>query len=404
MKKISIITYILLLTGILYSQSSIEFVESIPLETNLDNPDIRNTQEVWLEMINNAKSSIDIEQFYVSNEKGEPLDTIIYSIISSANRGIKIRIISDANMYKTYPETLDSLSKVTNIEVRIIDFGKIAGGIQHSKFFIIDGEQMFLGSQNFDWRALKHIHELGVKIIDVDITQTFQGVFNLDWDLSKSDDPKSVMAKYIKVRFKNPVKTFIDGNDTMIITPVYSPTGFIPQESFWDIPRIISMIDSAKSKVILQFLSYNPLSRDDTYFSGLDSALYRAGDRGVNVQMIISDWNLGKKSIGYLKDLSSHKNIQVKYSAIPEWSGGYISFARVEHCKYIVADENICWLGTSNAEKSYYYDSRNIGLIIKSNKFSKRLTDIFTKSWNGTYTTLIEKDKEYKVRFHFEEK
>ncbi|TLY29064.1 MAG: phospholipase, partial [Ignavibacteria bacterium] len=36
-----------------------EIVESIPIETVLDNPDVRNTQEVWLEMINGARSSLD---------------------------------------------------------------------------------------------------------------------------------------------------------------------------------------------------------------------------------------------------------------------------------------------------------------------------------------------------------
>jgi hypothetical protein len=34
----------------------IELVESIPVETTLDNPDIRNTQEVWLEMINQPEN------------------------------------------------------------------------------------------------------------------------------------------------------------------------------------------------------------------------------------------------------------------------------------------------------------------------------------------------------------
>ena len=45
----------------------------------------------------------------------------------------------------------------------MIDIGTVAGGVQHAKFFIVDGEEVFLGSQNFDWRALKHIHELGVR-------------------------------------------------------------------------------------------------------------------------------------------------------------------------------------------------------------------------------------------------
>jgi hypothetical protein len=42
-------------------------------------------------------------------------------------------------------------------------------------------------------------------------------------------------------------------------------------------------------------------------------------------------------------------------ASIPEWSGGYIPFARVEHCKYIVADNTKFWLGTSSCKKGYFH-------------------------------------------------
>ena len=39
-----------------------EFVESVPVETSLDSPSIRDTLPVWLEMFEKARKSIDIEQ------------------------------------------------------------------------------------------------------------------------------------------------------------------------------------------------------------------------------------------------------------------------------------------------------------------------------------------------------
>ena len=158
-----------------------EIVESIPVQTSLDNPEIRNTQQVWVEMIDASRTQIDFEEFYISNKAGESLESVLRAIIAAANRGVKIRFIVDAGMYKTYPETVDSLGKLGNVSVRIIDYRKLAGGIQHSKYFIVDGEEAFVGSQNFDWRALSQIHELGVRIRNKEAVGVFQDVYELDW-------------------------------------------------------------------------------------------------------------------------------------------------------------------------------------------------------------------------------
>ncbi|MCP4800582.1 MAG: hypothetical protein GY893_11600, partial [bacterium] len=42
---------------------TIELVESVPMETEY-NSHLRNTTEVWLEMLNSAEKSICIESFY----------------------------------------------------------------------------------------------------------------------------------------------------------------------------------------------------------------------------------------------------------------------------------------------------------------------------------------------------
>ncbi len=60
---LSIIASILLLAGSACTQSSlnVELVESTPVGTILDNADIRDAHEVWLEMIRGAQKSLDIE-------------------------------------------------------------------------------------------------------------------------------------------------------------------------------------------------------------------------------------------------------------------------------------------------------------------------------------------------------
>jgi len=137
---------------------AIELVESYPVETTLDMAEIRNTADVWKELIAGAQISIDIETFYLSDKAGEPLEEILKELVRAGERGVQVRIISEAAFFKTYPEPLNSLGQGENIRVKIIDFGKIAGSVMHAKYFIVDDRSVFLGSQNWDWRSLKHIH------------------------------------------------------------------------------------------------------------------------------------------------------------------------------------------------------------------------------------------------------
>ena len=263
----------------------LEIVESIPVETSLDNPDVRNTLEVWLEMIGNAKKTLDIEQFYLSNEPGEPLDKVVQAIQAAAERGVQVRFIADIKFYKTYPETLDLLNSKKNIEVRMIDFGKIQnGGIQHAKFFIVDGEQVFLGSQNFDWRALKHIHEIGVRIHHPQAASAYLDVFNLDWQLCQKNSPEEALKVVPSKEYRVPFILTPEGEEPVKFYPVWAPKELSPNPEFWSLGAILKLIEGAKQNISIELLTYSPISRDKSYWPELDVALRKAAARNVKVQ------------------------------------------------------------------------------------------------------------------------
>ncbi len=382
----------------LYAQNNgfanFEIVESIPIETDFDYPDILNTSEVWLEMINGAKRTLDIEQFYISTQSGEPLEEIIQAIIEAGKRGVNVRIIADGGMHKTYPETLDKLSKEKNIEVRLINYRQISGGVQHAKYFIVDGKAVFIGSQNFDWRALKHIFELGFRIVDENAAKIFTDVFEIDWKLSSNDT--TITKEQIVLRKKYNVPLIMtDNQDTIKYFPTFSSIGYIPDENLWDEKHITGLIDRAEKELFFHVLTYSPVSSRNSYYAEIDNALRRAAVRGVKVHVMTSDWSKRKPVIFYLKSLSLVPNITVKMSTIPEWSGGYIPFARVDHRKYLLIDDNFCWLGTSNWEKSYFHAGRNLGVVVESSKINKTLKDIYLKSWNGPYSYEIKPEIDY---------
>lgn len=392
------ILFILLLFSSVYAQNnSFELVESIPVETSLDNPDIRNTQEVWLEMINSAQKTLDIEQFYISNEKGEPLDTILKAIVAASKRGVIVRIIVDSKMYETYPYDVQWLEEQSpNITKHVIDFGKLAGGIQHAKFFIVDGEQVFLGSQNFDWRAFKHIHELGVRFKDRNAARTYSDIFQEDWEYCEKDGGKSWNLPIYTINKPRFYLSNLLYGDSIEVKTTISPMNFYHVNGDKDLEEILFMIKSASREINLQFLSYNPNTKEG-YWDEVDGALIEASNRGVKVKLIVSDWNLGKTAVEHFKMLISYPNFEVRYTSVPDYSEGFIPFARVEHCKYITAD-SVCWIGTSNMSRDYFYESRNVGLVVKNGKFTQSVRDIFYKSWNSEYANPIEPNGEYTPR------
>ncbi len=387
----------LLLCGTIFAQD-LEIVESTPLGAGLDNPDIRDAKDVWVTMIGGARRTLDLEQFYVSNAPGSTLERVLLTIRSAAARGVRCRLIVDAKMYRTYPATVDSLGQIPNIEVRRIDFGKVAGGVQHAKYFIVDGEEVFVGSQNFDWRALEHIHELGLRVHNAAFAQAYQRVFDLDWALAGGTD-----AHIDGGTVFSPLACAVVPGDTARITPTFSPRGWIPDSVHWDESVIVGVIDGAKRSLTLQFLAYDTHERKGGAYLVIDDAIRRAARRGVRVRMIVADWSKASTAERALKSLSTEPNVELAFSCIPRWTGGYVSFARVEHCKFIVADGERSWLGTSNCEKGYFYSLRNLGVLCESRTLAGRLTAIFDKSWSSSFMDSISSDKVYTPRKHGEE-
>jgi phosphatidylserine/phosphatidylglycerophosphate/cardiolipin synthase-like enzyme len=382
----------------------LELVESIPIGTILDNADIRNAHDVWVEMIRHAQHSLDIEQFYIASEPNEPMQDVLDAICAAAERGVNVRILADARMYKTYPESVDTLGKHHNIETRRIDFGKLTGGIQHAKYFLVDGVETYVGSQNFDWRSLKHIHELGFRIHNKQLTAMYEDVFAFDWELASGNNNTKNLHPAFSQAYSLPIRIAVQNGDTASIIPTFSPIRYIPDSTLWDETALVHLIDEARHTLTLQFLTYSPLERRGEKYTAIDDAIRRAAQRGVKVKMIVADWEKSSPAVRALKELSALPNIETAFTAIPEWSGGYVSFARVEHCKFVVADTTTFWLGTSNCEKNYFYASRNLGIVGTSTLLATQLSNIFYKSWNSPYKEFVTPNGTYFPRNHGEKK
>ena len=366
--------------------AEIELVESVPIETTLDLADVRDAADVWPEMIDRAKRTLDIAQFYASDASGEAAKTsrlapIVAALERAVLRGVRVRFLADAVFAPKYPETLEHLERL-GIRVKTIDCAPRYGGVQHAKYIVADGEESFIGSQNFDWRALEHIQEMGVRVRSPAIAGALLDVFETDWALADAGTPSATRARLHRVP---PTIRAESGEE---LTLVASPKGWLPDESRWDLDRIVALLDGAASSVCLQVLHYSTQNRDKSSFTTLDDALRRAAARGVRVRLLVSHWgtNAGTHARKSVAELSSVPNVEVRVLTIPPWSGGAIPFARVAHAKYMIVDGRAAWIGTSNWEGDYFLKTRNVAIVTEGGTLAPRLARIFDDAWSSTYT------------------
>ncbi len=159
----------------------LELVESVPAETTLGHADLPKAAEVWLELIAGATRTLDFGEFYAVSHPGSRLEAIVKAIEAAAARGVRVRFLVDAGFLAKEPATFAQL-KASGGPVLALDWaGQVGGGVHHAKYFVVDGREAFLGSQNFDWRSLEHIQELGLRIRIPAVVVALEQIFESDW-------------------------------------------------------------------------------------------------------------------------------------------------------------------------------------------------------------------------------
>jgi phosphatidylserine/phosphatidylglycerophosphate/cardiolipin synthase-like enzyme len=382
---------------------TLQLVETAPVEARLEHADLPDAHEVWLQMIGGAKQSLDVAQFYVSSEPGKRMEPILVAIEAAVVRGVKVRLVADLKFVRTYPESLMRL-ETNGVDVLRIDYAKIGGGILHAKYMLVDGRDAYLGSQNFDWRSLEHIQELGARFDAPELVHALANVFEYDWEVghgraapvlmqtggtSGADGSRAASAA-ASVSGAAPV-VFADGGAVEFVA---SPKEHLAGAA-WDLPRIVGAIDAARSSVCVQLLTYKASSRDGGYWDELEGALRRAASRKVKVRLLLSDWCKRAGTIEGLQSLEVLSNVELKLVTLPPWSGGFVDYARTVHAKYLVVDGAVAWLGTSNWERDYFYQSRNVGLLLSGGALPPRLQAFFEEGWASEWAHALEACTKY---------
>lgn len=367
----------------------LQLFETFPVETTLDDPGLPEAHELWRQRIEAADRSIDLMHFYAVDEPGSRLTPVIEALGAAAARGVTIRVLADAGFSKTYPDLLGQLGALPGASMRLLDLKASTGGVLHAKVMLIDGDEVLVGSQNFDWRSLEHIQELGALVQDPTIAAAYGQVFEADWARAGGEAlPEATRVETLPVRLRSPA-------GTVSVLPVFSPKELLPDPALWDLPYLLSWIEEAETSIRLQAMSWETREYGGEDWFDLQEALAAAAARGVKVEVILAHWGLRRSRIEAMRTLARLPGVELRIATIPEAGQGFIPFARVVHSKFLVVDEARAWVGTSNMGRDYFHSSRNAGLLIEGEAVAGSLDEHFERLWTSPYCERLDLERDY---------
>ncbi|MBG6246314.1 phospholipase [Candidatus Symbiopectobacterium sp. 'North America'] len=375
-----------------FSIPGYELVYTAPVETTLQAPDLRAPDAVWSALFDEAQHSLSLGEFYVANQRGSRLDNVLQHLRSAGERGVRICfLLEEKCIALSTPETLAQLKAIPNLELPVIPYGKLTGGILHAKYLLVDGKRAYVGSQNFDWHSLEHIHETGLLIDDPSVVKQLNAVFEQDW-LAQQALAQGIAVKPV---MQTAEQDYSRPNNYLVASPkAFNPSGVLDSET-----ELSRLLVQAKTRVRIQVMDYAPLSygpnRTRPYYALIDNALRSAAARGVKVELMVANWSSKKPNIAYLKSLAVLPNVEVKIVTLPEASCGFIPFSRVIHSKVMTIDQQKSWVGTSNWSGGYLDNSCNLEIVMQSPAMAALIDALYAQLWNSEYAQPIQLDKDY---------
>ncbi len=385
-------------------QAELALAQSIPQGLALAEPELPAAAEVWRALFAGARSHIEIAQFYVQSEPGEAMAPILDELLAAARRGVRVRVLLSSAMKGNDGPSQERLKAAPGVTVRYLNLAR-TGGILHAKYLLLDDELLYVGSQNFDWRSLTQIHELGVRVRSRPLASQLGAIFALDWELAAApaDEPAQAATSAL-ARDPSPDLRESTASAGPPVTPlappevelVASPPSLLPRGTRPAIEALVELLRGARRSVHVQLLKYTPYPfRSPTAWPVIDAELRAAAARGVKVRLLVSNWNTSRPAIDHLKELTQVPGIEVRIATVPELPDRFIPFARVVHSKYLIVDEQILWVGTANWEPGMFLGCRNIELIIRRPALAAQGERIFGRLWESPYAQAVDPQHEY---------
>ncbi|XP_047652457.1 5'-3' exonuclease PLD4 isoform X3 [Phacochoerus africanus] len=397
-------------------------VESIPqdLPSVVGSPSAQPLAQAWLQLLDAAQESIHVASFYWSltgpdigvNDSSSRLgEALLQKLQELLDRNVSLAVATSAPTLARKSTDLQVLA-ARGAQVRQVPMGKFTGGVLHSKFWVVDGRHVYVGSANMDWRSLTQVKELGAIIYNCSrLAQDLEKTFQTYWVLGA---PKAVLPKPWPRNFSthfnrfHPFQDHFDGVPTAAYFSA-SPPALCPAGRTRDLDALLAVMGGAREFIYASVMEYFPTSRfrhPPRYWPALDTALRVAAvGRGVRVRLLVSCWlNTDPSMFPYLRSLQALSNpaanvsVDVKVFIVPVGNHSNIPFSRVNHSKFMVT-EKAAYIGTSNWSEDYFTSTSGVGLVVSQRAphtqpgtatVQEQLRQLFERDWSSRYAVGLD--------------
>ncbi|XP_049646316.1 5'-3' exonuclease PLD4 [Suncus etruscus] len=400
----------------------ITLVESIPQDLwwSVADRSAQPLAQAWLQLLNMAQESVHVASFYWSltgrdigvNDSSSQLgETILQELQRLLDRNVSLAVATSASSLAPNSTDLQGLA-ARGAQVRQVPMRQLTGGVLHSKFWVVDGRHIYVGSANMDWRALTQVKELGVVIHNCSrLAQDLEKTFQTYWALGTA---RPELPKHWPHNFSTHINRLrpLRGRFGGLLTTAYfsaSPPVLCPRGRTRDLDALLTELGHAREFIYVSVMEYFPTTRfrhPARYWPVLDTALRTAAvSRGVRVRLLVSCWlNTDPSMFPFLRSLQalSHPaagiSLDVKVYIVPVGNHSNIPFSRVNHSKFMVT-ERAAYVGTSNWSEDYFSSTSGVGLVLSQKANSsqpgvltvqEQLRRLFERDWSSPYAVGLD--------------
>ncbi|VTJ84147.1 5'-3' exonuclease PLD4 [Marmota monax] len=397
-------------------------VESIPqdLPSAAGSPSAQPLAQAWLQLLDTAQESIHVASYYwsltgpdigVNDSSSQPGEAILQKLQQLLDKDISLMVATNSPSLTRNSTDLQVLA-AHGAQVRQVPMRQFTGGVLHSKFWVVDGRHIYVGSANMDWRSLTQVKELGAIIYNCSrLAQDLEKTFQTYWVLGA---PQAVLPKTWPQNFSShinrfqPLRCHFDGLPTMAYFSA-SPPALCPRGRTQDLDAVLAVMEGAREFIFASVMEYFPTTRFShpaRYWPVLDNALREAAfGRRVRVRLLVS-CGLGTDPtmFPYLRSLQAISNpsagisVDVKVFIVPVGNHSNIPFSRVNHNKFLVT-EKAAYIGTSNWSEDYFSSTSGVGLVVSQRApgaqagvqpAQEQLRRLFERDWSSRYAVGLD--------------
>uniref|UniRef100_A0A8B9RUR5 5'-3' exonuclease PLD3 n=1 Tax=Accipiter nisus TaxID=211598 RepID=A0A8B9RUR5_9AVES len=404
----------------------IVLVESIPEGMTFSDGSVPNpsTFSTWMNLLGTVTHSLDIASFYwtMTNEDTrthEPSaaqgEQILKELLQLSQRGVTVRIAVSHPSARSPLNDLQALEQ-SGAVVRTVDMPRLTGGVLHTKFWLVDGTHLYIGSANMDWRSLTQVKELGAAVYNCScLAKDLGKIFEAYWALGVpgASIPVPWPANYSTTfNMETPLELKLNDTDAAIYFSS-SPPALCATGRTQDLGALLSVIDAAEDFVDIAVMSYLPtteFSHPQRFWPAIDNRLRKAVfERRVKVRLLAGCWRHSQvtmfpflKSLAAVADNRTRYSVEVRLFMVPASAAqAKIPYARVNHNKYMVT-EKVAYIGTSNWSGDYFVRTAGSALVVNqtvsqtsagtaasTSTIREQLQAVFERDWSSQYSADI---------------